>query len=472
MDDILVSLNQFYDNLTVWVDSAASNIWTVMVPILFFIGLWLTIKTGFIQFRRLREGMKLIFAGLLGKRIGKKKRDGDVTPFAALATALAATVGNGNIGGVATALFTGGPGAIFWMWMCGFVGMATKYAEALLGVKYREKYEDGSIAGGPMYYIKNGIPHKRLARILAGAFAVCGAFAALFGTGNMMQANQMALAFESEVGVPKYIVGIIITFAVGLVIIGGIKRIGAVAAKLVPVMIVIYFVFGFIVIFAHISEIPGVFLLIFQSAFTPHAAAGGFLGAGVKLAIQHGFRRGLLTNEAGLASAPIAHAAAQTPSPVHQGLIGVGEVFIDTIIVCTITALINLSSGMWQSGLDGTAMTAAAFSKSVPVIGGLVVAFSSLLFGYSTIIGWYYYGEQCMRYLFGIKVTYPYRVIFVILVFSGSVISLKLAFYIGDIANALMAFPNLVGLALLSGTVGLTTREFFNKYPKLEDFDG
>ncbi len=465
-------MQQFYENLSFWVDSTASNMWNFMVPILFFVGLWLTYKTGFIQFRRLGEGMKLIFAGFMGKKIGKKKRDGDVSPFAALSTALAATVGNGNIGGVATALFTGGPGAIFWMWMCGFVGMATKYSEALLGVKYREKYEDGTIAGGPMYYIKNGVKIKWLAKILAPAFAVCGAFAALFGTGNMMQANQMALAFESELGVPKYIVGIIIAFAVGLVIIGGIKRNGAVAERLVPIMIIIYFIFGFIVIFAHITEIPGVFLLIFKQAFSPTAAAGGFMGAGVKMAIQHGFRRGLLTNEAGLGSAPIAHAAAQTPSPVHQGLIGVGEVFIDTIVVCTITALINLSTGMWQSGLDGTAMTAASFSKSVPIVGGLVVAFSSLLFGYSTLIGWYYYGEQCMKFLFGVKVTYPYRVIFVGLIFTGSVISLKLAFYIGDIANALMAFPNLVGLALMSGTVAMTTREFFKKYPKVKDFDG
>ena len=224
------------------------------------------------------------------------------------------------------------------------------------------------------------------------------------------------------------------------------------------------------VIFAHISEIPAVFLLIFKKAFSPTAAAGGFLGAGVKLAIQHGFRRGLLTNEAGLGKCSDRPCGRTDPFPVHQGLIGVGEVFIDTIVVCTITALINLSTGMWQSGLDGTAMTAASFSKSVPLVGGLVVAFSSLLFGYSTLIGWYYYGEQCMRYLFGIKSDLPYRVIFVALVFAGSVISLKLAFYIGDIANALMAFPNLIGLALMSGTIGVTTREFFNKYKKLSDF--
>jgi AGCS family alanine or glycine:cation symporter len=256
-----------------------------------------------------------------------------------------------------------------------------------------------------------------------------------------------------------------------LVIIGGIKRIGSVAEKLVPTMVIIYFIFGFIVIFSHIGKVPQVFILIFQQAFTPTAAMGGFMGAAVKHAIQMGFRRGLLTNEAGLGSAPIAHAAAQTPSPVHQGLIGVGEVFIDTIIVCTITALINLSTGMWQSGLDGTAMTAASFSSTVPVVGGLVVAFSSFLFGYSTLLGWYYYGEQCMKYIFGEKVAMTYRVIYVGLVFTGALISIELVFYIGDIANALMAFPNLIALTFLSGTVAATTKSFFKKYPKIEDFD-
>ncbi len=463
-------MQDFYINLSQWVSNTADNIWQIMVPILFLVGAWMTYKTGFIQFKRLGSGLKLIFGGFLGKSSGKK-RDGDVSPFAALSTALAATVGNGNIGGVATALFTGGPGAIFWMWICGFVGMATKYSEALLGVKYREKYSDGTIAGGPMYYIKNGLKNSKLARILAAAFAVCGAFAALFGTGNMMQSNQMALAFNSEFGIPKVLTGSIIAFLVALVIIGGIKRIGSVAEKLVPTMIIIYFTLGMVVIIMHISQVPGVFALIFKHAFTPSAAIGGFMGAVVRRAIQIGFRRGLLTNEAGLGSAPIAHAAAQTPSPVHQGLIGVGEVFIDTIIVCTLTALINLSTGMWQSGLDGTAMTAASFSSTIPLVGGLVVAVSSFLFGYSTLIGWYYYGEQCMKYLFGIKITYPYRVIFVLLVFTGSVISLELVFYMGDIANALMAFPNLIALALLSGTVATTTREFFKKYPKIEDFD-
>ncbi|MBU2635851.1 MAG: alanine:cation symporter family protein, partial [Bacteroidetes bacterium] len=428
-----------------------------------------TYKTSFIQFRRFCDATKLVLQGFMGKGVDKK-RDGDVSPFAALSTALAATVGNGNIGGVATALFWGGPGAIFWMWVCGFIGMATKYAEALLGVHYREKYPDGTIAGGPMYYIKNGLKNKSVAIYLAAAFAVCGAFAALFGTGNMMQANQMALAFHSQFGIPKVATGIVITILVGLVIIGGIRRIALVAERIVPTMIIVYFIFGFFVIIEHYAEIPNVFALIFQYAFTPSAAVGGFLGATVSQAIQFGFRRGLLSNEAGLGSAPIAHAAAQTPSPVHQGLIGSMEVFIDTIVVCTLTALINLSTGMWESGLTGTAMTAASFSKSIPYLGGFVVALSSFLFGYSTLLGWCYYGEQCLKFLFGIKVTYTYRVIYIILIFVGSIASIELVFFVGDIANAFMALPNLIALALLSGTVGALTKTFFEKYKKIEEF--
>lgn len=460
-------MEELYAQLVKSIDEIATWIWSYMVYILFAVGIWLTFKTGFIQFRRFKDAYKLLIKGFMGKR-SDKKLEGDVSPFAALSTALAATVGNGNIGGVATALYWGGPGAIFWMWVCGFIGMATKYAEALLGVYYREKYPDGTIAGGPMYYIKNGITNKKIALPLATIFAVCGAFAALFGTGNMMQANQMALAFDSQFGIPKIATGIVITIFVGLVVIGGIKRIAMVAERLVPTMIVIYLFFGFIVIIEHYSEIPKVFGLIFQYAFTPSAALGGFLGATVKQAIQFGFRRGLLSNEAGLGSAPIAHAAAQTPSPIHQGLIGTMEVFIDTLVVCTLTAIINLSTGMWQSGLTGTAMTAASFSEGVPYLGGFVVALSSFLFGYTTLIGWCYYGEQCLKYLFGIKIKYTYRIIYIILMLIGSVASIELVFFVGDIANAFMALPNLIALTLLGGIVSKITKEFFNKYPKVE----
>ncbi len=464
-------MESFLAGATKFVDSAATNIWSVLLFFLLGIGLLLSIRTGFIQFRKLGEGFKLMFSGLLHKKAKGKKREGDVSPFQALSTALAATVGNGNIGGVATALVMGGPGAIFWMWICGFLGMATKYSEALLGVKYREKAVDGSIAGGPMYYIKNGLSNKKMAAVLAPAFAVCGALATLFGTGNMMQANQIALSVNSQFGIPKIVSAIVITFFVSVVIIGGIKRIGAVAEVIVPLMIFLYLFVGLIVIATHVSVIPSVIALIFKSAFTPYAAAGGAIGYTVKSALQFGFRRGLLTNEAGLGSAPIAHAAAQTKSPVHQGILGIAEVFVDTIIVCSFTAIINLSTGLWDKGFNGTELTAESFKSVTGVFGSSTVALASLFFGYTTLIGWYYYGEQCMEFLFGNKITMPYRIVYVGLCFIGAIVSLELVFYIGDIANALMAIPNLIGLALLSGVVAKTTKEFFRKYKNLEDFD-
>jgi len=338
-------------------------------------------------------------------------------------------------------------------------------------VKFRQHYADGAIAGGPMYYIKNGLKNKKFAGALAVVFAIFGTFAALFGTGNMMQANQMTLVLNSQFGVPKIITAVVITFFTALVISGGIKRIGAVAEKIVPTMIIIYFTAGVAILIMNITALPGVFALIFRHAFTASAAAGGFLGASVRQAMQFGVRRGLLSNEAGLGSAPIAHAAAQTPSPVHQGLIGVVEVFVDTIVVCSLSALINLVSGLWTGGLNGSALTAASFAKNIPFAGGIIVALSSFLFGYTTLIGWCYYGEQCFRYLFGDKSTLSYRLVFTMLVFIGSMISLQLVFYVGDIANALMAIPNLVALVLLSGIVGKVTKDFFDRYKRIEDFD-
>ncbi len=450
-------------NLAQWLDKTATSIWTIMVPILFGVGLLLTFRIGFLQFTKLGTAFRVMFS----RASRKKGGEGDVSPFAAVSTALAATVGNGNIAGVATALYWGGPGAIFWMWVCGFLGMATKFSEAFLGVLYREKHPDGTIAGGPMYYIKNGLNGTRFAVILAGFFAVCGAFASLFGTGNMMQSNQMSLAFKTQFGIPPAITGAVITFFVGLVVIGGIKRIGAVAERLVPTMILLYIGAGLIVLIDNIGALPKVFLLIFEHAFTPAAATGGFLGATVKNAIQFGARRGILSNEAGLGSAPIAHAAAQTPSPLHQGLIGVMEVFIDTIIVCTFTALINLSSGVWTSGLSGSAMTVSAFSRTLTHVGGLIVATCSFFFGYTTLIGWCYYGEQCLKYLFGIKIAMPYRMVFIALTFIGAVVSIEIVFFMGDIANAFMAFPNLIGLLLLSGVLARRLKEIKEKYPEL-----
>jgi AGCS family alanine or glycine:cation symporter len=448
-------MEQFLDYVALWVDSAATQVWNVMVPVLFGVGFLLTVRIGFLQFRKLGTGLRIT---LSKKSRAKSEREGDVTPFAALSTALAATVGNGNIAGVATAITWGGPGAIFWMWICGLLGMATKYSEAVLGVKYREKHPDGTIAGGPMYYIRSGLNNTGFAKFLAGAFAVFGAVAALFGTGNMMQSNAMATAFESELGVPRLITGVLISILVALVILGGIKRIGSVASRLVPAMILVYFAFGIIVLIVNIEGIPKAFAMIFEYAFSPAAASGGFMGAAVSQAIQFGARRGILSNEAGLGSAPIAHAAAQTPGPVYQGLIGCVEVFIDTIVVCTFTAIILLSSGMWESQLAGAAMTAGAFSEAIPILGGVVVSLASFLFGYSTLIGWSYYGEQCLKYLFGLKITTVYRMVFIALTFIGSQISIEIVFYTGDLANAFMALPNLVGLMLLSGVVARMTQ--------------
>jgi alanine or glycine:cation symporter, AGCS family len=458
--------NGFIDHLAVWVDSAAAIIWTYMVPVLFGVGILLTYRIGFLQFRKLGTALRITLSKR--SRIGNG-REGDVTPFAALSTALAATVGNGNIAGVATAIFWGGPGAIFWMWICGLLGMATKYSEAVLGVKFRQKHPDGTIAGGPMYYIRYGLNETTLAKFLAGMFAVCGAFAALFGTGNMMQSNSMSSAFQSEFGIPPIVTGIVITVMVALVILGGIRRIGAVASRLVPTMILVYFAFGTIVLITNISLIPQAFGMIFEYAFSPAAATGGFLGATIRQALQFGARRGILSNEAGLGSAPIAHAAAQTPGPIYQGLIGVAEVFIDTIVVCTFTAIILISSGVWNSGLEGAAMTASAFSDTIPYIGGGVVAAASFLFGYSTLIGWCYYGEQCLKYLFGVRITALYRVVFISLTFIGALVSIEIVFFIGDIANAFMAFPNLIGLMLLSGLVARITKEALEKDPLLKD---
>jgi alanine or glycine:cation symporter, AGCS family len=459
-------MEKLVHDLGIWLDSTASIIWTYMVPVLFGVGILLTFRIGFLQLRKLPTAIRVTFGKQARSSTGG---EGDVTPFAALATALAATVGNGNIAGVATALFWGGPGAIFWMWVCGILGMATKYSEAVLGVYFRRKHPDGSMAGGPMYYIRYGLGDTKFARILGAAFAVFGAFAALFGTGNMMQSNQMSSAFLSEFGIPVIITGTVITIMVALVVLGGIKRIAAVTSRLVPTMIILYFIVGTVVLLHNIGGLPDAIALIFKGAFTPMAASGGFMGAMVRQAIQFGARRGILSNEAGLGSAPIAHAAAQTPSPVYQGLIGVAEVFIDTIVVCTFTALILLSSGIWTSGIEGAAMTAAAFSNTIPLFGGGIIAGASFLFGYSTLIGWCYYGEQCLKYLFGLRVTLLYRLVFIGLTFIGSLVSIEVVFFVGDIANAFMALPNLIGLMLLSGLVARITKEALAKDAVFKD---
>jgi len=436
---------------------------TWMLALLLGTGILLTIRTKLVQIKRFPLAFRLMLRGAMGKDRFEKET-GDLSPFQALTTALAATVGNGNIAGVATAIYWGGPGAPFWMFLAAILGMATKYAEATLGVKFRRKAEDGTIASGPMYYIEQGIGGS-FGKTLAITFAVAGAIASLFSTGNMMQSNSVALAFNTQFKIPFWLTGVVMTFLAGLVVIGGIKRIGTVAERLVPTMVLLYIGGGLFIILVHFTAIPQAIWLMIKSAFTAKAAMGGFIGATVRQAIRRGVSRGLLSNEAGLGSAPIAHGTAKTHDPARQGLIGIMEVFIDTIVVCMMTALVIILTGRWTSGLDSTALTISAFNSTIP-FGGVIVALSSALFGFSTVIGWCYYGEQCLEYLFGLKITKPYRMVYLFLTFIGAILqkeNLIIVWNVGDMANALMSVPNLIGLILLSGVVGKVTKDYFTK---------
>lgn len=435
--------------------------------LLVFAGGYLTYQTGLVQIRHFGTAVKQALGSMFE---GKTEGEGTITSFQALSTALASTVGNGNIGGVATAIVVGGPGAIFWMWVTAAVGMATKYSEAVLGVHYRVKTERGELASGPMYYITNGLKDKPYAKPLATMFCIFGAATALLGTGNMAQSNTIAQTFRQaakqyfDTDVNPLIPGLLITVACGLVLLGGIKRIAMVSEKLVPSMIVLYLVLGTVYIVMNVGDVPRVFGLVIGNAFTPMAAVGGFLGVGVQQAIAAGISRGVLSNEAGLGSAPIAHGIAKVSHPVQQGLVGVFEVFVDTIVVCSMTAFIILSSGMWslaefqQSSGD---LTAAALDAQIP-FGSLFVAVCSFLFGFSTLIGWCYYGEKCFEYLFGSKGIVPYRAIYTVLILVGAVIPVPLVWAIGTLLNGFMAFPNLVGLIMLGGVVSKLTKEYFS----------
>jgi len=430
-------------------------------------GGYLTYRTGFVQIRHFFTAAKQALGGMFEGK--SAEGEGTITSFQALSTALASTVGNGNIGGVATAILVGGPGAIFWMWVTAAVGMATKYSEAVLGVHYRVRTESGELASGPMYYITNGLEGKSYAKPLAYMFCIFGAATALLGTGNMAQSNTIATTFVGaakqsfDIDVSPLVPGMIITIACGLVLLGGIKRIAMVSEKLVPSMIVVYLGMGVIYVAMNAGEIPGVLGLIVGSAFTPSAAVGGFIGAGMTQAIAAGVSRGVLSNEAGLGSAPIAHGIAKVNHPAEQGLVGVFEVFIDTIVVCTMTAFIILSSGMWtlseyqQSSGD---LTAAALESQIP-FASLMVAMCSFLFGFSTLIGWCYYGEKCFEFMFGNKGIKPYRALYTVLILVGAVIPVPMVWAIGTLLNGFMAFPNLVGLIFLGGVVAKLTKEYF-----------
>ena len=383
--------------------------------------------------------------------------DGDITPFESLMTALSATVGTGNIAGVATAIFLGGPGAIFWMWITAFFGMATKYAEAFLAVYYREKNDNGNFIGGPMYYIKNGL-HKNYS-FLAYAFAIFGMIAA-FGIGNGVQSNSVAQVVSDELVVSELSVGLFLALLVMLVILGGITSIGKTASKLVPTMSAIYILGGIYIIVINAALIPEVFMLIIDSAFNTTAASGGFAGATVMMAIRFGVSRGVFSNEAGLGSSPIAHAAAKTNNPIKQGSISMLEPLIDTLIVCTITAFVILISGAWLTGINGAALTTEAFNTEIPYVGKYIVVVGLVLFAFSTIIGWSYYGEKCAEFIFGSKIIIPYRVLWIIIIPIGAATELNLIWLIADIMNGLMALPNLIALILLSPIVFSKTKQF------------
>lgn len=443
------------DILRSYIQTASDFLWGFpLIILLVGTGFWLTFNLRGIQFTRLWHALYLA----LIKRKEDGDEPGDITHFQALMTALSATVGTGNIAGVATAIAVGGPGALFWMWITGLVGMATKYSEAVLAVKYREVDEYGTMSGGPMYYISKGLNAKWLGAL----FALFAAIAA-FGIGNMVQSNSVADALESSFNLPYWQTGIILTIATALVIIGGIKNIGRVAGVLVPIMIVLYMGAALIIIFMHISLIPAAFEMIIVYAFTPKAGLGGFLGATVMLTVRMGVARGVFSNESGLGSSPIAAAAAKTKHPVSQALVSMTQTFIDTIVVCTMTGLVLIISGEWSSGLTGARLTTVAFTTGIgSVAGEYIVSIGLALFAYSTILGWSYYGEKSIEYLLGIKAVKPYRYIFTVFVFVGAVAELETVWSIADLFNALMAFPNLVGLLVLTPVIVKVTKEYFN----------
>ena len=414
-------------------------------------GIYLTIRLGLLQVTRLPMAFQLIFT--------KDKGHGDVSSFAALCTALAATVGTGNIIGVATAIKVGGPGALFWMWMAAFFGMATKYAEGLLAIKYRTKDANGAVAGGPMHYILLGMGEKW--RPLAIFFALAGVLVALLGIGTFTQVNSITESIQNTAQVDPAITALILSIFVGIAVFGGLKSISKVSTAVVPFMAIVYILGTLTVILFNIEEIPATLALIFTSAFSPAAAVGGFAGASIRMAIQNGVARGVFSNESGLGSAPIAAAAAKTNEPVEQGLISMTGTFIDTLIICTLTGLTILVTGVWSGELNGVALTQSAFSMVFSDFGSIVLTIFLVLFAFTTILGWNYYGERCFEFLFGVRFIWLYRVVFVVMVLLGGFIELDMVWIIADIVNALMALPNLIALLVLSPVVVAETKKYF-----------
>ena len=419
-------------------------------------GIFLTLRLAFLPLRRFGFGLRQLISGSTG--------EGSIGSRSALATTLAATVGTGNIAGVATAIHMGGPGALVWMWLIALVGMATKYSEAVLAVKFRRQDSTGQFIGGPMYYIRYGLG-KRFAW-LAVTFALFGTIAG-FGIGNTVQANSVADGFATSFGITPVVTGSVLAVLVGLVILGGMQRIANIASALVPLMAAGYLALGTLVLLMHASGLPDAIMLCLRSAFTGTAATGGFAGATVWAAITFGVARGIFSNEAGLGSAPIAHASATTDHPVRQGTVAMLGTFIDTLIICSITGLAIVVTGAWESGTTGAALSALAFSASFGDFGQTIVALSLAVFAFTTLLGWSLYGERCAQYLFGDRAVLPFRVLWVLAVPAGAMLSLELVWGVADILNALMAVPNLIALLLLSPVIVTLTREFFRNESRL-----
>jgi alanine or glycine:cation symporter, AGCS family len=433
------------DSLENILNQASSLIWgPIMLALLLGAGIYLTIGLKAMPWRQTPSAFYFLWRGR------KSNQDGDISPFQALMTALSATIGTGNIAGVATAIYLGGPGAVFWMWVTALLGMATKYAEAVLAVYFREVDARGKHVGGPMYYIKNGLGKNWL--WLGGLFALFGMLAA-FGIGNMVQANSVAEAIGRMLQIPNWMTGLMLAFLAAIVILGGIDRIAEVAGSLVPFMAVAYIAGSLGIIIMYIEQVPDALLLIIGNAFTGTAATGGFAGAAVWASVRYGVARGIFSNEAGLGSAPIAHAAAKTENPVQQGMVAMLGTFIDTLLICTMTALVIVLSGTWNSGETGAALSALAFNTALPGWGGYIVAFGLTIFAFTTILGWSYYGERCAEFLFGVKIIFPYRIVWLLVIPLGAMGKLSMIWLFADVLNGLMALPNLVALIVLSPVV-------------------
>jgi AGCS family alanine or glycine:cation symporter len=422
-----------------------------MLVLLLGTGLYLSIGLRFVTVRKIPAGLKLMLSGRRGEG------EGNISPFSALMTSLSATIGTGNIAGVATALALGGPGALFWMWITALVGMATKYAEAVCAVRFRETDEQGNYSGGPMYYIKNGLgPNWRW---LGFAFALFGSLAG-FGIANTVQSNSVSQVLSDSFSIPPLATGLTLMVLVGAVVLGGITRIARVASWLVPSMALGYILMSVVVIITHADQVPGAVVTIVDAAMNGSAAAGGFAGATVWAALRFGVARGIFSNEAGLGSAPIAHAAARTDEPVQQGMIAMLGTFIDTLVVCTMTGLVIVIMDVLPSGVDGASLTSMAFGSAFPG-GEYIVTLGLCLFAFTTMIGWSFYGERCVVYLFGTRGIMPFRLAWVVAIPVGTVVELDLVWLIADTLNAFMAIPNLIALILLGPLVFKLTREYF-----------